>query len=164
MRLNVMADRPTIRPLRATDYDALRGIADAPPEGFASHLHAACSFVAELHGTPIAFLLAQPLAYHDGAPLTLWIDDIAVHPDYRRRGVAAALYRDFGAWAHAAGATALLARVDPDDPAALALHRRAGFVAHTPGTVIRRLDRARSGPPAASTGHNRGTAGWTALG
>lgn len=159
-----MTDRLTIRPLRATDDDALRAIAVAPPEGFASHLPAACSFVAELRGTPIAFLLAQPIAYHDGTPLTLWVDGIAVHPDYRRRGVATALYRDFGAWAQAAGATAILARVDPDDPATLALHRRAGFVAHTPGTVIRRLVRTRSGPPAASTGHDRGTAGWTAFG
>ena len=134
-----MADRPTIRPLRATDDDALRAIADAPPEAFASHLHAACSFVAELNGAPIAFLLAQPIAFHDGTPLTLWVDEIAVGAAHRRRGIAAALYRHFGAWAHAAGATAILARVDPDDPAALALHRRAGFVAHTPGTVIRRL-------------------------
>ena len=145
-----VADRPVIRPLRASDRDALVAI-DAPagavpsaaaPDTFGAHVQAGCSFVAELRAAPVGYLLAQPIAYRDDRPLTLWVEAVAVHPAYRRRGIAGALYREFGARARAAGATAVLTRVAPDDAAGLALHRRAGFTPHATGALIWRLDRA----------------------
>lgn len=137
-----------IRPVQERDYRALRTIDEAlprsgaiAPDEFALALGAGCSYLAEVDGAPAGFLLAQPIAYHDQAPLTLWVDEIAVHPAYRRRRIGTALYDAFGAWARAAGVRAVLTRLDLDDGAALALHRRVGFEAHAADTVVWRLDR-----------------------
>jgi GNAT superfamily N-acetyltransferase len=93
-------------------------------------------------GEPVGCLLAQPISYCDDAPLTVWVDDLAVRPERRRRGVATALYRAFGAWASGVGVRAALTRVPPDDPAARALHRRVGFAAHATGALVWRFDDA----------------------
>ena len=149
-----------VRPVREHDYQALRAVDEAAllpgsrvtsgenrpapraitPDEFAFVLEAGCSYLAEVDGVPAGFLLAQPIAYHDHAPLTLWVEGIAVHPAYRRRRIGTALYDAFGDWARAVGVRAVLARLDLDDAAALALHRRVGFEAHTADTVIWRLD------------------------
>jgi GNAT superfamily N-acetyltransferase len=149
----------TTRPLQGRDYAAVRAIEDAlqrhgglaaaparweaarviTPDSFRSYLQAGCSHVGEAGGTPVGFLLAQPIAYADERPLTLWVEAIAVHPNHRRRGIAAALYRAFGAQARAAGVQAALARLPPGDAAARALHRRAGFAPHREDTVLWRF-------------------------
>ena len=155
------ADRPLLRRLRPDERDApsvlgfLRPAAHRPPtpgtsspDGApgmavpaiaASLVGAGSSWIAERDGQPIGVLLAQPIAFVDDAPLTFWVEEIAVVPEQRRRGVATALYRAFGAWAQAAGAHGVLTRVDPDDAAAWALHRRVGFEPHGTGTLLWRL-------------------------
>lgn len=150
----------TIRRLRCGDGDAVAaiterrfagvGAGDPPPPpdeasrpmtpGDAAALVASdCSWVAERDGRPVGVLLAQPIAFVDGSPLTFWVEEIAVVPDQRRRGVATALYRAFGTWARAAGAQGVLTRVDPDDAPALALHRRVGFEPHGTDALLWRL-------------------------
>ena len=105
----------------------------------ATVVEAGCSWLAERDGEPVGVLLAQPIAFLDDAPLTIWVEEIAVVPEERRRGVATALYRAFGAWARAAGAQGALTRLDPNDAAALALHRRVGFEPHGPGALLWRV-------------------------
>ncbi len=157
---NDEADRLTLRRLRPDERDALDILAvlraaehrpfplAAPPEGgtpatarafSVSLVGAGSSWIAQRDGRPIGVLLAQPIAFLDDAPLTLWVEEIAVVPEQQRRGVATALYRAFGAWAQAAGAHGVLTRVDPDDAAAWALHRRVGFEPHGRGTLLWRL-------------------------
>ena len=111
----------------------------SPTDASVSPAEAGCAWVAELDGQPIGVLLAQPIAFVDDAPLTFWVEEIAVRPDQRRRGVATALYRAFGAWARAAGAQGVLTRIDPGDAAAIALHRRVGFEPHGTDALLWRL-------------------------
>ncbi|HEV2109464.1 MAG TPA: GNAT family N-acetyltransferase [Thermomicrobiales bacterium] len=100
-----------------------------------------CSYVAEIDGHCVGYLLVQSISYLDGKPLTLWIDDLAVHPDHRRRKIATALYRELGTWARAEGVKAILTRIPPDNAAARALHQQIGFEDHATGTLVWRLDR-----------------------
>jgi predicted N-acetyltransferase YhbS len=147
------AVEPAIRPARAGDYPAVRAIDDAArgapagqeddrataPGAFAACLAGGGAFVALLGDSPVGYLLARPIAFDGGVPLTLWIEDVAVHPDYQRRGIAAALYRAFGVWARAGAVKGALARVHPDDTAGWALHRAAGFEAHIDDVVVWRF-------------------------
>ncbi len=153
------ADRLTLRRLRPDEREALDILAvlraaehhpfphGTPPEdkpraaarAFASLVEAGSSWIAERDGRPVGVLLTQPIAFVDDAQLTFWVEEIVVVPEQRRRGVATALYRTFGAWARAAGTTGVLTRVDPDDAAALALHRRVGFESHGTGALLWRL-------------------------
>lgn len=160
----------TVRPLRAEDYAAVRAIAaavaggdrDPPrqspaaenarlavsPGAFAALVDGGCCWIAEAAGEPVGYLLAQPISYVEAAPLTVWVDEVAVHPDRRRRGVARALYAALGAWGRAAGVKAALTRVPPGDLAAWALHRRVGFEPHATGAIVWRF----VADPAASVG------------
>ena len=152
---------PVVRRARTGDVAVLAGIHDAarhgdqgrldePPvpktgpaparETIASFVEAGWSYVAEVGDEVVGYLLAQPIAFVEATPLTVWVEEVAVHPDHRRRGVATALYRALGDAARAAGAKAVLTRLDRDDAAALALHRRVGFQVHPTETVVWRLE------------------------
>ncbi|MCC6312452.1 MAG: GNAT family N-acetyltransferase [Thermomicrobiales bacterium] len=153
-----MADQPiydeptralTVRRLGPRDLPGVRVIAAASCRHgdaatmetvFAAYLDSGCSFIATIGEEPVGWLLAQPISYCDDAPLTVWVDDVLVRPEHRRRGVAAALYLAFGAWAHGGAVRAALTRFPSEDAAARALHRRAGFAAHATGAVVWRFD------------------------
>ncbi len=156
---------PTIRLLRLTDLATLRLIAgtgahqpdtsvrsspafqfgerwrELSSATFAAYAASGCSYVAEVEGQLAGYLFAQPISYRDSTPLTIWVDDIAVHPDYQRQRIGIALYRTLGARARGEGVKAILTRVDPTNAAALSLHQRAGFEPHGTGAIVWRLER-----------------------
>lgn len=131
--------RPTIRRLgigeRPALGDLMAGAIDTREQTDC------CSYVAGIDGHCVGYLLVQSLSYLDGKPLTLWIDDLMIHPDHLRRKIATTMYRELGAWARADGVTAILTRIPPDNAAARALHQQIGFEDQATGTVVWRLDR-----------------------
>jgi predicted N-acetyltransferase YhbS len=151
-----------IRPAEPGDYPAVRAIAEAAsraapragiagraaqdarrtvtPETFASCVETGHSYVATVRGAVAGYLLTQPIAFAGVAPLTLWVEDIAVNPAHQRRSIATALYRTLGAGARAAGVQGTLVRLRPDDTAGRALHRRIGFEPHIADTFAWRFD------------------------
>lgn len=110
------------------------------PERLAFYARTGCSFVAAADGALAGYVLAQPLAHFDLEPLAVWVEDISVHPDYHRRGIATALYRTLGAWARAAGATVVLAGIHADNAPSLAMHARVGFALHDTKTAVWHLE------------------------
>lgn len=158
----------SVRCVQSGDYEALRALDDAvmrysaraflgfdwdaatperreerraiTPERFAYYTRTACSFVAEERGEIVGYVLAQPLRHFDLEPLAVWVEDISVHPDHHRRGIATALYRTLHDWGRAAGATAILAGIHLDNAASLAMHRRVGFDLYASRTAVWRLD------------------------
>lgn len=157
-----------IRRIQSGDYDPLRALDDmvmrysaraflgfdwdsAPaarreeqraitPDIFAFYLQTSCSFVAEGNGEILGYVLAQPLRHFDLEPLAVWVEDISVHPNHHRRGIATALYRTLHTWGKAAGASAILAGIHRDNAASLAMHARVGFDLYESRTAVWRLD------------------------
>ncbi|MDQ3779356.1 MAG: GNAT family N-acetyltransferase [Chloroflexota bacterium] len=107
---------------------------------FAAYAASGCSYLAEVEGQLVGYLLAQPISYQDGSPLTIWVDAIAVHPSYQRQQIGTALYHVLGAWARTAGVKAILTRINTANEAAVALHQRAGFEPHGTGAIVWRLE------------------------
>lgn len=110
------------------------------PDAFAFYAGTGHSLVAEADGEIAGYVLAQPLRHFDLEPLAVWVEDISVHPDYHRRGIATALYRHLAEQARAAGATVILAGIHTDNAASLAMHRHVGFDIYNTKTAVWRLE------------------------
>jgi len=68
-----------------------------------------------------------------------WLEDCVVHPDYRRRGIGAALLAHVLEQARALGATRVTLLTDSDNARAQALYRRLGFAASSMLAMRRRI-------------------------
>jgi len=110
------------------------------PVAFAFYVQTACSFVAEADGAIVGYVLAQPLRHFDLEPLAVWVEDISVHPDHHRRGIATRLYQELHDWGRTAGASAILAGIHRKNVASLAMHQRVGFDLYESRTAVWRLD------------------------
>ena len=110
------------------------------PDIFAFYVQTTCSFVADDHDEIVGYVLAQPLRHFDLEPLAVWVEDISVHPDHHRRGIASMLYRTLHDWGVSAGATAILAGIHVDNTPSLAMHRHVGFDLYETRMAVWRLD------------------------
>jgi len=68
-----------------------------------------------------------------------WLEDCVVHPDYRRRGIGAALLGHVLEQARALGATRVTLLTDGDNARAQALYRRLGFAPSSMLAMRRRV-------------------------
>jgi len=68
-----------------------------------------------------------------------WLEDCVVHPDYRRRGIGAALLSHALEQARALGATRVTLLTDGDNARAQALYKRLGFAPSSMLAMRRRL-------------------------
>lgn len=129
------------RPLTAEDFHVARGVADewmGRPVGLVMHRLffeqlGPSGVWMELDGEPAGFLLGlaseaeQDLAY---------IHFHAVDPARRRRGIGAALYREFGRRMHERGRTRVRALAPIWNEVSQRFHERLGFRGHrSPGHV-----------------------------
>ncbi len=73
------------------------------------------------------FLLANPIVSVEKGGISLWIEELYVAPEKRRRGVARALLDFVIAEARLNGLRAVELHVVPSQAAALALYRSIGF-------------------------------------
>jgi ribosomal protein S18 acetylase RimI-like enzyme len=78
-------------------------------------------------GKPLGILLANQEVSVETPPSTLWIEELYVIPEARRRGVAKALIHFVCEEGRARGVRALNLEVVPTQAAALALYRHLGF-------------------------------------
>jgi len=68
-----------------------------------------------------------------------WLEDCIVHPDYRRRGIGAALLAHVLGQARALGATRVTLLTDGDNARAQALYKRLGFAPSSMLAMRRRV-------------------------
>jgi ribosomal protein S18 acetylase RimI-like enzyme len=125
-------------PIATTDYDALIGlwaVAGLPfrPQGrdsreaFAAQNAGGTQFAIGVW-TEDGMLIGSLLATHDGR--RGWINRLAVHPDYRRHGVAKQLIEAGEQALRDCGIDVIAALIEHDNDASLALFSDAGYVEH----------------------------------
>jgi GNAT superfamily N-acetyltransferase len=130
-------DARIVRTARPDDYDWIIAVVDEwwgrPIAGnlsrlFLDHFHAT-SFVTEVDGTPVAFLVGfvSPSQPHVG-----YIHFVGVHPAHRGGGTARDLYERFFRLAAGAGCTEVHAVTGAVNHVSIAFHQRMGFTASDP--------------------------------
>ena len=138
LRDAVAADLPAIHAINQANVPAVGRISFAELEWYFAK--AAALRVAEVDGAVAGFLLALRPGLDYSSPNYAWfsarypdfwyIDRLAVGEQWRRRGIARALYADAAASAQAGAAPLLACEVNlrPRNDVSLALHERQGFV------------------------------------
>jgi len=85
------------------------------------------SYVAMEKGQVVGFLFSQIIEHVNNIDKVLWIDNVGVHPDHRRKGVGLKLLRRASLDAKKKGAKAVQSVLMPDSKNAVMLHKKAGF-------------------------------------
>jgi len=85
------------------------------------------SYVAVEQGQVIGFLFAHIIRYVNNIEKVLWIENIGVHPEHRRKGVGLKLLRRAALDAKKKGAKAVQSVIMPDSKEAVMLHKKVGF-------------------------------------
>ena len=89
---------------------------------------AEASFVAEVEGTVVAFVLGNVSGWEFGVPDTIgWIDTIGVDPAHQKKGIAAALVRALFETLRSQGVQTVYTLVSWDDWDLLQFFRAVGF-------------------------------------
>jgi len=138
----------TIRPMRPDDYPAVRRLWERT--GLPIKLAGRDSQVAvlrQLQQFPSTYLVAEQqgrlvgvvLGTHDGRKA--WINRLAMHPDYRRQGLAQRLLAACEQAWHAQGIEIIAALVEKDNASSAAFFERAGYVADVPVLYYRKRAR-----------------------
>lgn len=81
-----------------------------------------------------------------------FLQRLAVHPDHRRQGVAAALVTDSMRWLSRRRASTVMVNTHADNDAALALYERFGFRRHVEELCVLERDLDRAATPVTPTG------------
>lgn len=102
---------------------------DNPPTGEWTQRFLAATnhhlLVALHHDRPVGFVSGVETVHPDkGAEMFLY--ELGVHPDHRRRGVGKALVRELSDLARQRGCYGMFVLTGPDDPVAVATYRSAG--------------------------------------
>ena len=102
------------------------GVAAGVDLAFAPH-SPAWLLLAELDGAAVGIILANQIVSVEKCGYTLWIEELYVVPQARRRRVASALLDDLVAEGRRRGVRAIELEVVPSQAAAFSLYRTRGF-------------------------------------
>lgn len=135
----------TFRPIRPDDYPAIVALweaADLPTRPHGRDAREA--FLRQLEHYPTTYLLAETDGRVVGAILGThdqrkgWINRLAVHPDYRRRGLALRLVEVCEKALHELGIGIIAALVERENSESAEFFRSAGYVTDVPVHYFRK--------------------------
>lgn len=96
-------------------------------DSFDFYREAGLSYVAMDKGQVVGFLFSQMMQHVNNIEKVLWIENIGVHPEHRRKGVGLKLLRRAALDAKKKGAKAVQSVIMPDSKDAVMLHKKVGF-------------------------------------
>jgi ribosomal protein S18 acetylase RimI-like enzyme len=139
-------DRISIRPIQVSDYAAIAELwSEAGLPVKPAGRDAEPAFRRQLARFPTTYLVAEDAGRIVGVILGThderkgWINRLAVHPDYRRRGMGLQLIAACEQALHALGIGIVAALVEADNDPSAATFRAAGYVSDVPVHYFRKL-------------------------
>ncbi len=96
-------------------------------KSFALYLESGISLVAEEDGEIMGFIFAQMLHHVYNVENLVWIENMGVHPYFRRMGIGYKLLREVARLGQEMGATVIHSAIQPDNLPSIMLHKKLGF-------------------------------------
>lgn len=97
-------------------------------EAFKFYLDTGMSFVAREGGNIVGFIFARMIDFIYGIDRIAWIENLGVHPEYRRLGIGYRLIKKVAEAAKEKGAEILVSSIMSDNIESLMLHKKLGFL------------------------------------
>ena len=94
---------------------------------FRTYLEGGLSFVAVEDDEVMGFIFAQMVHHVYNAENLLWVENMGVHPYFRRNGIGFKLLRTAVEEGKKLGATVAHAAIQPDNLRSIMLHKKLGF-------------------------------------
>jgi aminoglycoside 6'-N-acetyltransferase I len=96
-------------------------------DSFDLYLKSGLSFVAKEDGQIVGFVFAQMVQHTSNIAKSVWLENIGVHPSYRRRGIGYHLLKRAAQEGKKKGAMAVQSAIMPENAKSLLLHKKVGF-------------------------------------
>lgn len=109
------------------DQEFIDQLGASNDKAFKLYLESGLSFVAKEDGQIVGFVFAQMVDHMSNIPKSVWVENIGVHPSYRRRGIGYQLMRKVSLEAKKVGAKAIQSAIMPENAKSMMLHKKAGF-------------------------------------
>jgi len=103
------------------------GLGASNPRSFRMYLDGGLSFVAVEDDEIMGFIFAQMVHHIYNAENLLWIENMGVHPYFRRNGIGFKLLRTAVEEGKKLGATVAHAAIQPDNLRSIMLYKKQGF-------------------------------------
>ncbi|MCL2712543.1 MAG: GNAT family N-acetyltransferase [Methanomassiliicoccaceae archaeon] len=97
------------------------------PRSFKTYLESELSFVAVEDDEIMGFIFSQTIDHVYNAEKLLWIENMGVHPYFRRNGIGFKLLRTAVEEGKKKGATVAHAAIQPNNLRSIMLHKKLGF-------------------------------------
>ena len=91
------------------------------------YIDSGLSFVAEEDGENMGFIFAQMLHHVYNVENLVWIENMGVHPYFRRMGIGYKLLRKVAETGMEMGSTVVHSAIQPDNLPSIMLHKKLGF-------------------------------------
>lgn len=96
-------------------------------KAFKLYLDSGLSYVAKEDGQIVGFVFAQKVEHMSNIPLSVWVENIGVHPSHRRKGIGYQLLKKVSQEGRRQGAKAVQSAIMPENAKSLMLHKKMGF-------------------------------------
>lgn len=108
--------------------DLIDQLGASSEDAFDFYTNGGLSFVAREDGVLVGFIFAQVMRHVQSLKKVVWIENMGVHPDYRRQGIATLLVRRLVQATREKGIEAMFSSVTADNQESIMLHAKLGFL------------------------------------
>ena len=113
---------------------------------FQLYLESGLSFVSEEDGEIMGFIFAQMLHHVYNVENLVWIENMGVHPYFRRSGIGYRMLRKVAETGADMGATVVHSAIQPDNLPSIMLHKKLGFFMDRREVALLDLNDLKRGP------------------
>ena len=110
------------------------------------YIESGLSFVAEEDGEVIGFIFAQMLHHVNNVENLVWIENMGVHPYFRRMGIGFKMLRKVAETGKEMGASVVHCTIQPDNLPSIMLHKKLGFFMDRREVALLDLNDLKSAP------------------
>jgi aminoglycoside 6'-N-acetyltransferase I len=146
--LELFCMREYLEPLITTKWDDLPAdlidqLGASAKQSFDHYVESGLSFAAKEDDNVVGFIFAQMVEHLYNVPKMVWVENIGVHPDHRRRSIAYRMLRKVILEGKEKGAKAVHSAIMPDNAKSIMLHKKLGFFVDGRKTAFLDLDSFR---------------------